>query len=248
MAKLLLVLVLLLSPAARPGADENSLLPIGAIDLNADMLLNRPALAAADTLVLLVEANREAYYKLSERGEILASGKLLQGRNSLLFARPGLFSESQSLFFILDLLDNGASFQKKINITVTVDRKSQGEQLERAPLSGSFTLGMYHNGRLIGFRKKNMTELLNLKTGLVLPVKDPGITGSAIRNQPASQGVSLLGLGMALAKFLAAKKSLANSKAYIQKLQKKKLTLAFQRQEKSGAKVDVQAEIELRVE
>jgi len=248
MVKLLLVLVLLLSSAALPGAAEIPLLPIGAIDLNADMLLNRPALAAADTLVLLVEANRDAFYKLSERGEILASGKLLQGSNSLLFARPGLFSGNQSLLFLLDVLENGVSFQKKINIAVTVDGKSEGEQREKTPLSGSFTLGMYHGGRLIGFRKKNMTELLNLKTGLVLPVADPGITGSAIRNQPASQGVSLLGLGMALAKFLAAKKSLASNKAYIQTLQKKKLTLAFQRQDKNGTKVDVQAEIELRVE
>ncbi|TFG80472.1 MAG: hypothetical protein E4H23_02420 [Chrysiogenales bacterium] len=243
MAKLLLVLILLLSAAARPGADEISLLPIGAIDLNADMLLNRPALAAADTLVLLVEANRDVFYKLSERGEILASGKLLQGSNSLLFARPGLFSGNQSLLFLLDLLENGVSFQKKINIAVTVDGKSEGEQQEKVPLSGSFTLGMYHGGRLIGFRKKNMTELLNLKTGLVFPVADPGITGSAIRNQPASQGVSLLGLGMALAKFLAGKKAHSQIEAQAIEQQKKRLNMSFNRDKR-----EVRIVIELRVE
>lgn len=243
MAKLLLVLVLLLSSASRTGADEISLLPVGAIDLNADMLLNRPALAAADTLVLLVEANRDAYYKVSEHGEILATGKLLQGSNSLLLARPGLFSESQSLLFLLDLLENGASFQKKISIAVTVDRKSAGEQREKAPLSGSFTLGMYHNGSLIGFRKKSMTELLNLKTGLVLPVKDPAITDSAIRNQPASQGVSLLGLGMALAKFLAGKKARSKIEAQAIEQQKKRLTLSFIRDKR-----EVRVVIELRVD
>ena len=102
---------------------------------------------------------------------------------------------------------------------------------------------MYHDGRLIGFRKKNMTELLNLKTGLVLPVKDPGITGSAIRNQPASQGVSLLGLGMALAKFLAGKKAQSKIEAQATEQQKKRLTMSFIRDKR-----EVRVVIELRVE
>jgi len=243
MANLLFVLLLLPFPAALPGADEIPMPPIGAIDLNADMLLSRPALAAADTLALLVEANRDAYYKLSEGSEILATGKLLQGSNSLLFARPGLFADSQSLFLLFDLLENGVSFQKRINITLTVDRESEMDRREKTGLSGSFTLGMFHGGRLIGFRKKSMAELLNLKTGLVIPVADPGISGSAIRNQPASQGISLLGLGMALAKFMAVKKTRSQIEAHAIEQQKKRLTMSFIRNKR-----EVRIVIELRVE
>lgn len=102
-----------------------------------------------------MEAGREAYYKLSERGGILASGKLLPGSNSLLVVRPGLFAGSQSLFLLLDLLENDVHFQNKINIVVTVDGKPEAAA-GRSALSGFFTLGMYHDGSLIGFRKKNM--------------------------------------------------------------------------------------------
>jgi len=243
MAEWLLALLLLQSPAAVPGSVEISMPPIGAVDLNAGMLLKRPDLAAADTIVLRVEANREAYYKLSEGGEVLAAGQLLRGDNSLLFVRPGLLTRSQSLFFLLDLLENGAHWQKKINIAVTVDAQAEMERKEKPGLSGSFTLGMYHAGRLIGFRKKSMLDLLNLKTGLVIPVEDPGLSGSASRNRAASQSVSLLGLGMALAKYLAAKKARARMEAQAIEKQKKRLALSIHRDQQ-----EIRIVIELQVE
>jgi hypothetical protein len=248
MAKFLFVLILLQPLAAFPNAGEIPMPLIRAIDLNADMLLKRPDLAAADTIALRVEANREAYYKLSERGEILAAGQLLQGSNSLLFARPGLFARSQSLFFLLDLFENGVYFQKKINITVTVDGESEMDRREKTGLSGSFTLGMFYAGRLIGFRKKSMSDLLKLKTGLVVQVPDPGISGSTIRNQPAGQSVSLLGVGMAIAKYLAGKKARAVEKAHTAEMQKKKLNLVITRPGKNGEKRESKVEIELHVE
>jgi len=159
-----------------------------------------------------------------------------------------LFARSQSLFFLLDLLENGVYFQKKLNITVTVDWESEMDRREKAGLSGSFTLGMYHAGRLIGFRKKSMGDLLNLKTGPVIPVPDPGISSSAGRNQSASQSVSLLGLGMALAKFLAAKKARDRMEAQAIKQQKKRLAMSISRRGANGGKREVPIIIELRVE
>ncbi len=137
MAEFLLVLLLLRPPAALPAAGEIPASPVRAIDLDADMMLKRPALPAADTLALRVESGREAYYKLSERGEILASGKLLPGSNSLLVARPGLFAGSQTLFLLLDLLENDAHFQNKINIVVTVDGKPEAARRRNPPFPAS---------------------------------------------------------------------------------------------------------------
>ena len=231
-----------------PAADEVPVPAVLAIDLDAGLLLSRPSLAAADTLALQVAASRDVYYKLSEGGEILAAGRMLAGSNSLQFVRPGLFAGSQTLFLLLELLENGATSQKRIILTITVDRESEISEPRKAGLSGSFTLGMYHGGRLIGFREKNMTELLNLTTGPVTPVDDPGLSGSAIRSQPAGQSVSILGLGLALARFLAGKKLQAAEKVHLQALQKKSLTLIFQSQKDGGAAPMVKVEIALRVE
>lgn len=242
MAKLLLLL-LLLPAAALPGAGEIPLPLIPAIDLNAELMLTRPDLAAADTLALLLEASREAYYKISERGEVLAAGQLRPGSNSLLLARPRMFAGSQSLFFLLDLLENGEVSQKKITIAVQVAGGPEMERREKAALSGSFTLAMFHAGRPIGFRQKSMAALLNLKTGPVMPVADPALGSYAGRNQSAGQSVSILGLGMALAKFLAGKKAEKRAQSVAAESRKKRLAMSISRDKR-----EIPIVIELKTE
>jgi hypothetical protein len=107
---------------------------------------------------------------------------------------------------------------------------------------------MYHSGRLFGFRKKSMVELLKLKTGPVAPVPDAGLSSAAGRNPSAGQSISLLGLGMALAKYLAGKKSEKRMKAFTAESQKKSLVLSIIRQDADGQKHEIPVEIELQVE
>ncbi|MDD8013299.1 MAG: hypothetical protein PHX05_07470 [Acidobacteriota bacterium] len=248
MASLLLSFLLLQSPVVLPDSGAVPAPLIGSIDLDAGTLLADPGLLAADTLSLLVEVRREAFYKLSERDNVLVSGKLLPGVNTLRFTRPGLAAVSQSYFFILDLIEQGAASRKFLRLQVTVEGRTAREPGAQAALSGSFRLEMYHSGRLIGFRKKNMPDLLKLKTGLVVPVPDPGLSGSAIRSQPPSQSVSVLGLGMALAKYLAGKKTEKMLQARTIEAQKKKLTTSISHLEANGERREVPIVIELRVE
>lgn len=243
MAEWLLALLLLQPLFAAAGPAEVSRPPVVAVELDAVRLLARPDLPAADTLVLLVETSREAYFKLSERDVILASGQLLKGSHSLPFTRPGMFARSQSLFFLLDLLENDTHWQNKISVTIAVDAKTEMEARGKPGLSGHFALGMYHAGRLVGYRKKNMLDLLNLKTGPVVPVPDPALSGSAGRSPAAGQSISLLGVGMALAKYLAGKKAEKKLLAHAAEAQKKRLALTILRDKK-----EIPVVIELRVE
>jgi hypothetical protein len=243
MASLLLCLLLLPAPLALPDAGAVPAPLIRAVDLDAGTLLAEPSLLAADRLALVVESSREAFYKLSEGGDVLAAGKLLPGANSLRFSRPGLAAGSQSLLLRLDLLEHGAASQKLLRIQVTVEGGAGMEAAEKAGLTGSFRLEMYHAGKRIGFRRKSMTELLNLKTGPVAPVTDPALSGSAIRSQPASQSISVLGLGMALAKYLAGKKAAKRAKARQVESQKRRLAMSIIRGQREFPIV-----IELRVE
>ncbi len=248
MASLLLSFLLLQAPGVLPDAGAVPAPLIRSIDLDAGTLLADPTLLAADTLALLLEIRREAFYKLSERDNVLATGKLLPGLNTLRFTRPGLAAGSQSYFFLLDLIEPGATSQKFLRLQVTVEGRTAMAAETKATLSGSFRLDMYHSGRLIGFRKKNMADLFHLKTGLVVPVPDPGLSGSAIRSQPISQSVSVLGLGMALAKYLAGKKAEKRMREHTIEAQKKKLTTSISRQGASGESREVPIVIELKVE
>jgi hypothetical protein len=243
MASLFLCLLALPAPAPLPDAGAVPVPLIQSVDLDPGALLADPSPLADDTLVLVVANRREAFFKLSERGTVLAAGKLLPGNNPLRFTRPGLADGSQSLFFLLDLLEPGSTGQKFLRVQVTVDGKTGMEPVENAPLSGSFLLEMYHSGRLFGFRKKRMADLLKLKTGPVVPVPDPGISGSAAYRQPAGQSLSVLGLGMALAKFLAGKKAEKRARAREVESQKKRLATTIRR----GGR-DVPIVIELRAE
>jgi len=243
MASLLFCLLLLPTPASLP--DPGTVPPplMRAIELDAGTLQGDPALLAADTLALVVESRRQAFFKLSEKGDILATGKLLPGVNTVRFTRPGLTAGSQSFFFVLDLLEADASAQKFLRVQVTVEGRPGTAPGEPAALSGSFRLEMYHSGRLFGFRKKNMADFLKLKTGPVMPVPDPGLSGAAGRSPSAGNSVSLISLGMALAKFLAGKKAEKRLRAHEAENQKKRLTVTIRRDQREFPIV-----IELRTE
>ncbi|MBN2345782.1 MAG: hypothetical protein JXO51_05270 [Candidatus Aminicenantes bacterium] len=247
MARILLFL-LLLAFAVFPGRAAPSESPVRTVDLDADALRANPALLGSDTLALVVTCSRECLYKLSERDDVLAAGRFLPGSNSLRFSRPGLCAGSQSLFLILDLLGDGASSQKFLRFQVTIEgREGPGPQ-ETEGTSGSFRLEMYHAGSLIGFRKKTMEELLDLKTGPVMAVSDPALSGSAIRSQPPSHPIPLLGMALALAKHLAKKRADKKVSAQAAEMRKKRLETALVRLGPGGVKREVPIVIELRTE
>ena len=248
MNSLLLALLLLPQAGGLPGAGTVRPPLVLAIDLDAGALLADPALLGSDTMALRVESSRDAYYKLSERGEVLAAGKLSPGSNPLRFARPGLCEKGQSLLLLLDLLEEGRPSQRIIRLQVTVGGETPAGLPRGQELSGRFAVGMYHADRLVGFRKKSLGELWKLTTGTVVPVADPALVGSAIRSQPASQSISILGLGMALAKYLAGKKAEKMRKAHTAELRKKKLELSVTRLGADGEKREIPIAIELRVE
>jgi hypothetical protein len=246
MASLLLVILLLPAPAIPSGNDGIPLPLLRSIDIDAKTLLDDPALLAADTLALVVTSRRSAYYKLSERGEVLAAGRILPGPNSLRFARPGLAARSQSLFLVLDLLEDGARVEKFIRLQVTLEGRTEAEPSIPA-LSGNFNLEMYHAGRLIGFRRKRMQDLVKLTTGPGAPAADP-LAGASFRPRPSGNSVPVLGLAMALARHLAKKQAERKVSAQAAEMGKRRLETVLVRPGPDGAQRRVPIVIELRTE
>lgn len=250
MASLLLALLLLPAPAAAASTAEIPAPLVVAVGLDAAALRSNPSILAADTLALTVECGREAFYKLSERDAVLAAGKLLPGSNGLRFSRPGLFLRSQSLLLVLEALEGGASVRKFLRLRITVDDRPE-EGPVGAPqrqLSGAFRLEMFHGGRLIGFRQKRMQELVKLTTDGVAVPADP-LRGASLRGTPPpGESVSIVGLGMALAKYLAQKKAGREAKAQAGEMERRRLRAAITRRQADGTERTVPVEIELRSE
>ena len=231
-------------PAAPPGP------PVMAVALDAVALRTDPSLLAADTLALTVDCDREAFYKLSERDAVLAAGKLLPGSNGLRVSRPGLFQRSQSLLLVLEALDNGATARKFLRLRITVDDRPEEGPAGAPPrqLSGAFRLEMFHGGQLIGFRQKRMQELVKLTTDGVAVPADP-LRGASLRGTPPpGESVSIVGLGMALAKYLAQKKAGREAKAQAGEMEKRRLRTAITRRQADGTERAVPIELELRTE
>lgn len=246
MASLLLAILLLPLPANPPGGDAIPLPLLRSIDLDAGALLDDPALLAADTLALVVTSRRAAYYKLSERGEVLAAGRFLPGPNRLRFVRPGLAARSQSLFLVLDLLEGDARVEKFIRLQVTVAGRTETGPAIPA-LSGNFNLEMFHEGRLIGFRRKRMQDLVKLTTGPTTAPVDP-LAGASFRPRPSGDSVPLLGLAMALARQLAKKQAERKVSAQAAEMSKRRLETVLVRPGTDGAERRVPIVIEIKSE
>jgi hypothetical protein len=222
--------------------------PIRDISLNVNQLQDNPDLLAADKIGIIVEAAMDAYYKLIADDETIASGQLVSGNNTLLLSWPGMFAKNQTLPFMLELKAGPRLLQKMIFITITVAGSREQTSLAAQPASGEFTIQMFLAGQLIGSRKKTMTDLIKLTTGLVTAVDNPALSGSSIRSAPPSQSVSIFGLAMGIAKYMAEKKLAAVKKTTQFNAQKRKTSVVFRTSDKNGEKQTVQAMIELRTD
>jgi hypothetical protein len=239
--------LLLLVAWLLPGAPaEVALPPIQAIALDAPALLADPSLLASDILALRVTSRGQAAYKLSERGEVLAAGMLLPGENTVRFARPGLCAGSQSILLLLEAFETGAPQQKFIRLQVAVAVRTAAVPAAPA-LSGNFNLEMYHAGRLIGFRRKRMQDLVQLTTGPGTLAANP-LDSASFRPQSSGNSVSVLGVAMALAKHLAKKKAAKEMGAQAAEIRKRRLETTVVRAGPNGAKSQVPIVIELRTE
>jgi hypothetical protein len=221
--------------------------PIRAIYLNVDMLQNNPALLAADTIGIIVEANCEAYFRFLDQGETMQSGQLLRGQNPLTISRQGLLAKTASYFFILELKTAERMLQRQIIIRVTAAADPEQSPPVIKSVTTIFTVAMFKDNELIGFRKKTMTDLITMKTGLVVPRPDPGLTGSAIRSTPSSQSISILSLGLGVAKYLAEKRAAAMQRKTLAEAQKKKMIVSFSKTAANGENKKVSATIELEI-
>jgi hypothetical protein len=246
MADLLFCLLLLQGQAGLPAAVAPP--PLRAIALDAVALEADPSPLAADTLALVVEYAGGAFFKLSEGDAVLAAGRFLPGANALRFTRPGLTATSRSLLFVLDLLEGDVPTHKLLRLQVTVaERPDSGPASGKGP-ARTFRLEMYHQGRLFGYREKSMVELLQLTTGQVLPVPDPGLSGAVGRTPGAGQSASLLGLGTAVARLLAGKKPAAGRPPAVPETIKKSLSLTLTRPDAQGLVRAVSVSIVLSVD
>lgn len=123
-------------------------------------------------IILGVEMEADALYKISAQHEILQGGLLRKGFNSLCISTQGFFEKSGSHIFILEMKSDGSLEKKEITIEVRLMPvyivQKRGEERKKYEYSVSFFIG----GKLIYSTKKIPLSDVSFKLDL-----------------PASQGV-----------------------------------------------------------
>ena len=117
-------------------------------------------------IILGVEMEADAFYKISAKDEVLQGGLLRKGFNSLHIPAQGFFEKSGPHRFVLDMKSDGTSEKKEITIEVKLMPvyivQKRGEERKKYEYSVSFFIG----GRLIYSTKKIPLSDISFKLDL----------------------------------------------------------------------------------
>jgi hypothetical protein len=221
-------------------------------DLNLLEPTGAPVLAVPSEIRLGVELLNSAFYKISDSSGTLAGGLWQGGFHILSLPASGMFEESGSREFILDLKAGDIIVRKRIGVEVDVRRPSPpagpaaGSVLRAKDLEGEVAL--FVGDRLIFSSRKIMSKTPPLD----IPVPGPSAPDTKPylaprKDIPTFTGVSIfdaLGAAYSVLRDLLKKKPLPLSPPSYQKV--KRMTIVFATQEAALGAQDIQAHLTLR--
>ncbi len=211
-----------------------------------------PVLAPPAEIRIGVELLNAAFYKISDRSGALSGGLWQSGFHILSLPSTGMFEESGSREFILDLKAGDIIVRRRIGVEVDVRRptppagSSPGNVLRAKEIEGEVAL--YVGDKLISSSRKIMAKTPPLD----LPIPGPSAPDTKPyivprKDVPTFSGASILdavGAAYSALRDLFKKKPLPPSPPSYQKV--KQMTVTFSTQEESVGAQDIQAHLTLR--
>ncbi|MDH4198134.1 MAG: hypothetical protein OEW05_12035 [Candidatus Aminicenantes bacterium] len=221
-------------------------------DLNLLEPAGAPVLAAPSEIRVGVELLNSAFYKISDSTGTLAGGLWQGGFHILSLPASGMFDESGSREFILDLKAGDIIVRKRIVVEVDVRRPTppagpaSGNVLRAKELKGEVAL--YVGDKLISSSRKIMAKTPPLD----VPIPGPSAPDTKPylvprKDVPTFTGVSIfeaVGAAYSVLRDLLKKKPLPPSPPSYQKV--KRMTVTYSTQEVDAGAQDIQAHLTLR--
>jgi hypothetical protein len=112
------------------------------------------ALAPPEKLVLGIEISAEAYYKLSDKENVIKGGFLRRGLNLVDIEAKGLFEESGTHVYFLDLKVGDIILIKQIEIDIHMDSSVVDSETPSQVRDPEYELSMFIGNQLIVSGKK----------------------------------------------------------------------------------------------
>ena len=205
-----------------------------------------------DKIVIGVDIENPAYYKLSDGKKIIKGGLFNRGFNSFSLAAHELWENSGSHIYILDLKAEDLLLKKELEIDIQLDSQVVTKKADEKARDIEYNLSMFIGDELIISSKKLHHEKLSWKfeipaptsnlSPLIPPEKvDPrkeDYTSNSFSIPAAVAGV------LQLIKGLKKKESTEERVSYFQK--SKQLTTTFIRKDLEGIEKEVRAVIRLK--
>ncbi len=208
--------------------------------------------ASPDKLIIGVEVSRDALYKLSDEKNVIKAGYFTRGLNTVEVEANGLFMESGTHLYFLDLKAGDFTLKKEIEIDIQLDSSgvdSGTPRLVKKP-EPEYELSMFIGEKLIVSGRKSLSEELSFNIELP-PMPDgygPFYEIEKEYKNPLRNSFSILdaiGAGYSLIKSLIDKKKKKKITAPVQKHEQ--ITATFMRRDSEGTAKEVTAVIRLKV-
>ncbi|MCP5102338.1 MAG: hypothetical protein GY950_03115 [bacterium] len=109
-------------------------------------------------LTVGVEMDKETHYRLLYRGEVLAGGLLQKGFNFIQLPTAGLFRQSGTHAYVLDLKAGELTVQKSFQLDVKCYSPGNSGQVKDYIRKSGYGVAMFIENRLIAYHKKSVTQ------------------------------------------------------------------------------------------
>ncbi len=206
-------------------------------------------IAPPEKLVLGIDISVEAYYKFSDKENVIKGGLLRRGLNIVDFTAIGLFEESNTHVYFLDLKVGNIILKKEIEIDIHLDSPEGDSGIPSPVRDPEYELSMFVGDQLIVTGKKVPFK------GAAFEIEKPRLPEGygpfyEIEKEyksPMLNSFSIIDAAGVLYDLITktlGKKKRQKSQRPIQK--HKQLTITFLRRDSEGVSREINARIELK--
>lgn len=198
-------------------------------------------------LVIGIDIKKEAYYKLSYKGDIIGGGFFNKGLNIFNIEATDLFKKSGSFKYLLDLKVGALILSKEIEINIQLDSLNDVKKTEDKIKNHEYEISMFIGDKLVTSSKKLISSKLSFKVELPPLPDNYGPFYDIKRSDPALNSFSILdavGAVYGLVRELISKKNKEKREIKIQKY--KQIRRTFLRKNSEGVAKEVKAIITLK--
>jgi len=193
-----------------------------------------------------IDIKNDAYYKLSDRNNIIKGGLLKKGFNIISITADDLFEKSGSHIYYLDLKAGDLFLKKEIEIDIQLDSHEQIKESNDKIKKPEYRLFMFIGDELIISRKK-LAYSLPLKIEMPPWPKDYKPFGPADKTNPAFNSFSIFSAVGAIYQLIKGLKTKKSPEKLVSPIKKQKqITTTFIRKNLEGVAKEVKAVIMLK--